>query len=200
MDIFDWMGIATGTVGSDASTVQSSTDLHGYDVTALSTPGDPLPSDGYAMDTASGLSEVPGLVGTQVSGTIPLLQNGFTWEMSLLIGTLGEEPVGGELPIGLTGPDAVVMSNGTVVPIPAGADGPNPVANGLGIQYNGGAGGNGLADNVTDVRIMDPTTDYPNGYANYGSRQADGGWQTVNPYTGQSVPPSSPWWHIPLGP
>jgi hypothetical protein len=58
--------------------------------------------------------------------------------------------------------------------------------------------GNGPADNVTDVRVMDPNPQNPTGYVNYGTQQADGGWQTVNPYTGQSLPPTDPWWHIPL--
>jgi len=100
----------------------------------------------------------------------------------------------------LPSPFVVTPDGSQVIPIPEGAEGPVPTANGQGVQYNGGAGGNGLADNVTDVRIMDPTDDYPNGYVNYGNRQADGGWQTVDPYTGQPVSPSSPSWHIPLAP
>lgn len=94
--------------------------------------------------------------------------------------------------------DFVVTSNGDVIPVPEGASGPNEVANSAGFQYNNGAGGNGLASNVTDVRIMDPTPQNPTGYVNYGSRQSNGGWQSVNPYTGQSVPTSSSWWHIPI--
>ena len=90
--------------------------------------------------------------------------------------------------------------NGATIPIPEGASGPFPVNNGAGFQYNGGAGGNGLAFNVTDVRIMDPNALNPTGYVNYGSAQVNGGWQTVNPYTGQSVPSGSFWWHIPMVP
>jgi hypothetical protein len=94
-------------------------------------------------------------------------------------------------------PDFVVTSDGTVIPVPEGATGPFPTQN-SGFQYNGGAGGNGLADNVTDVRIMDPNAQNPGGYVNYGTLQSNGGWQSVNPYSGQSIPPSDPWWHIPL--
>jgi RHS repeat-associated protein len=94
--------------------------------------------------------------------------------------------------------DFVVTRSGDVIPVPEGATGPNLANNGRGVQYNGGSGGNGLADNVTDVRIMDPKTQNPTGYVNYGSAQSNGGWQSVNPYSGQSIPPSSPWWHIPI--
>lgn len=92
-------------------------------------------------------------------------------------------------------PDFVVTASGDVAPIPQGASGPYPTEN-PGAQYNGGSGGNGLAANVTDMRIMESTLRSPVGYVNYGSRQANGGWQTVNPYTGEPVPRKSPWWHI----
>lgn len=94
-------------------------------------------------------------------------------------------------------PDFVVTPNGEVIPVPEGATGPVPT-NSPGFQYNGGSGGNGLAPNVTDVRIMEPNAQNPSGYVNYGSIQSNGGWQSVNPYTGQSVPPANPWWHIPI--
>jgi len=94
-------------------------------------------------------------------------------------------------------PDFVVTSTGNVIPIPQGATGPDTTTS-AGFQFNGGVGGNGLAANVTDVRIMDPNSQNPTGYVNYGSQQANGGWQSVNPYTGQSIMPSDPWWHIPI--
>ena len=94
-------------------------------------------------------------------------------------------------------PDFVVTSGGDAIPVPQGATGPVPT-NSPGFQFNGGAGGNGLAPNVTDVRIMEPNAQNPTGYVNYGSQQSNGGWQSVNPYTGQSIPPSNPWWHIPI--
>ena len=94
-------------------------------------------------------------------------------------------------------PDFVVTSGADVIPVPEGATGPFPT-NSPGFQFNGGAGGNGLASNVTDVRIMEPNAQNPTGYVNYGSAQTNGGWQSVNPYTGQSISPSNPWWHIPI--
>ena len=104
----------------------------------------------------------------------------------------------GSIPAARQAPDFVVTPTGEVIPVPEGATGPYQTSN-PGFQYNGGSGGNGLANNVTDVRVMDPNAKNPTGYVNYGSRQADGGWQTVNPYTGDPVPPTDPWWHIPLG-
>jgi hypothetical protein len=95
-------------------------------------------------------------------------------------------------------PGFLVSPDGTAFPVPEGAAGPFSTDNGLGIQYNGGQGGNGLASNVTDVRFMDPTGQYPGGYVNYGSQQVNGGWQTVNPSTGAPISPDNPMWHIPI--
>jgi hypothetical protein len=86
------------------------------------------------------------------------------------------------------------QESGPSISVPEGATGPTPTQS-PGVQYNGGNGGNGLSGNVTDVRIMDGK----GGYVNYGSRQANGGWQSVNPYTGKAISPSDAWWHIPLG-
>ncbi len=53
---------------------------------------------------------------------------------------------------------------------------------------------------VSSVRIMEPTAPsgpspgYPNGYATYSNAAG----QTVNPFTGQTIPRSDPWWHIAL--
>lgn len=66
------------------------------------------------------------------------------------------------------------------------------------MQFNGGQGGNGLDDEVTDVRIMGPTKEFPGGRVNYGKRQANGGWQAVHPYTGASLSKDDAWWHIPI--
>jgi len=72
--------------------------------------------------------------------------------------------------------------------------GPFPV-DGKGFMFRGGSGGHGLSDAASDVRIMDPVTGgkHPlqNGYASY----LNGGRQTINPFTGQTVGKSSPWWH-----
>ncbi len=85
--------------------------------------------------------------------------------------------------------------NGETVIVPKGAQGPFPVESGKGFMFRGGSGGHGLSDAASDVRIMDPVTGgkypKPNGYASY----LNGGGQTINPFTGQTVGKSSPWWH-----
>ncbi len=47
---------------------------------------------------------------------------------------------------------------------------------------------------------MDPVTSgkflYPNGYVSY----LNEGGQTVNPFTGQTISPSDPFWHWAWGP
>ena len=89
-------------------------------------------------------------------------------------------------------PNFVVTEGGVSIPVPQGATGPMPTQNGLGFRYEGGAGGSGLNSQVSGVRIMDPTTRYPNGYVNYYNQSG----QSVNPYTGQTVGKASEWWHI----
>jgi hypothetical protein len=102
-------------------------------------------------------------------------------------------------------PNFLGQADGPAIPIPRGASGPTPVANGQGVMYTGGNGGNGLNGTVSNVRIMDPTLPsgpspgYPNGYVNYTNGSVPTP-QSVNPYTGQTVGRASPWWHIPLGP
>jgi len=92
-------------------------------------------------------------------------------------------------------PNFVVHPSGEVVPVPTGAVGPTPVRSGNGFQYTGGSGGHGLDPRVTDVRIMDSVTTgkypKPDGYVSYGNA----GGQTVNPWTGQTISRSDPWWH-----
>lgn len=87
-----------------------------------------------------------------------------------------------------------MSTNGDVIPVPNGATGPSLTNNSAGVQYNGGSGGNGLDFRVTNVRIMDPTPRYPNGYVSY----SNGSGQAVNPFTGQTIARTDPWWHIPL--
>ena len=95
-----------------------------------------------------------------------------------------------------SGPNFVVTPSGTAYPVPRGATGPSPANNGRGIQFQGGSGGNGLDPRVTGFRFMDPITSgpypYPNGYGSYNNASG----QTVNPYTGQTINPSNPLWHI----
>jgi hypothetical protein len=81
--------------------------------------------------------------------------------------------------------------------VPEGATGPSPTTNSKGIQYTGGRGGSGLNKRVTAVRVMEPTKpgakySYPNGYAVYMNSSG----QTVNPYTGETIPPTDRWAHM----
>lgn len=95
-----------------------------------------------------------------------------------------------------SGPNFVVTPSGTAYPVPRGATGPAPANNGRGIQFQGGSGGNGLDPRVSGFRFMDPTTSgpypYPNGYGSYNNASG----QAVDPYTGQTISPSNPLWHI----
>lgn len=99
------------------------------------------------------------------------------------------------------GPDFVVTPRGDAIPIPTGATGPYPTR-GVGFQFTGGSGGAGLSPRVSNVRIMEPTTPrgpspgYPSGYVNYSNSLG----QSVNPYTGRTIPPNDPMWHLPLRP
>jgi hypothetical protein len=111
--------------------------------------------------------------------------------------TIGGAP-GLLAPASLPAPNFVTTSGGDTIVIPEGAQGPFPTQNGGGVRYEGGSGGNGLHPSVTSVRIMDPTDQYPSGYVNYYKMLEEGGYQTLNPFTGQSITKSNPWWHIPL--
>jgi RHS repeat-associated protein len=99
-----------------------------------------------------------------------------------------------------TSPSFVVKPNGETIIVPKGAQGPVPVASGKGFMYRGGSGGHGLNAAASDVRIMDPVTGgkypKPNGYASY----LNSGGQTVNPFTGQTLAKSDPFWHWEFGP
>lgn len=63
------------------------------------------------------------------------------------------------------------------------------------MQFTGGSGGNGLDPRVTGVRIMDANN-------NQGARAVymNQSGQTVNPYTGRTVPNSDPFAHFYFGP
>jgi hypothetical protein len=86
--------------------------------------------------------------------------------------------------------------------VPQDAIGPMPVHTGKGVQYAGGSGGHGLDPRVSNVRIMDPTPPrgrslgYPGGDVSYSHSRG----QTVHPYTGRTITPDAPFWHIPLTP
>ena len=99
----------------------------------------------------------------------------------------------------------VVTPRGAAVPVPTGATGPNPTRPSgnppapHGFQFNGGTGGGpSLGENVTDVRIMDPTPPrgnspgYPHGAVVYSDRAG-------NPVMPDgSVPQTRGAYHIPL--
>lgn len=79
--------------------------------------------------------------------------------------------------------------------MPKGAQGPFPTDSGNGMRFTGGQGGNGLSPKVTDVRIMDPHHNpphpQPTGYTSYSNKSG----QTVNPFTGKTIPRQDPYWH-----
>lgn len=89
-------------------------------------------------------------------------------------------------------PDYVVTSNGNSIIVPDNAVGPLPTRS-SGIQYLDGAGGKGLDDKVTGVRIMDKTDQHPPRvvYMNQSG-------QSVNPTTGNTVAKKDPSAHINL--
>lgn len=100
----------------------------------------------------------------------------------------------------------LVGPGGDAIIVPRGASGPVPIINQggrtTGFGFTGGSGGLGLDSRVSNVRIMDatlprgPSPGYPAGYVNY---QNIGG-QSVNPFTGQTIAPNNPLWHMPLTP
>lgn len=89
----------------------------------------------------------------------------------------------------------IAKSNGEVIRVPEGATGPVPAESGKGFQFAGGSGGAPLDSRVAGVRVMDPVTSgkylYPNGYVSYFNEAG----QTVNPFTGQTIARSDPFWH-----
>ena len=97
----------------------------------------------------------------------------------------------------LPSPNFVVTAT-QCIPVPTGS-GLVPVINSggriTGQAFSGGTGGgNNLPPNVSQLRLMEPTVEYPNGYAVFMNSQNQG----VNPFTGQTLPNSSPLRHIPL--
>jgi len=96
---------------------------------------------------------------------------------------------------GDTGVRFIAHPNGEVIPVPEGAEGPLPVRSGNGFQFTGGSGGDPLDPRVTGVRVMDPVTSgkypYANGYVSYSNESG----QTVNPFNGQTIARSDPFWH-----
>lgn len=96
--------------------------------------------------------------------------------------------------LGGRAPDFVVSPGGTAFPVPSGATGPLPTR-APGFQFTGGAGGHGLDSRVTGVRFMDANS-------NQGARAVymNQGGQTVNPFTGRTVPKNAPTAHFYIDP
>ena len=127
---------------------------------------------------------------TGLGGLGPLLEGAAAEEAA----TAAAARAAAEEGIGGVAPDFIVSSDGTVFPVPEGAQGPIPVVNQAGNQtglaYTGGSGG--INRQVNTMRIMDPTPPrgnspgYPNGYIKYENRLGQG----VDPYTGRTIPNS----------
>ncbi len=92
-------------------------------------------------------------------------------------------------------PSFVVNSSGQAVAIPKGATGPSMPLRGTGMVYDGGSGGFGMDQKVSGVRIMDANANQGR-RVNYINNQG----QTVNPFTGRTVPRTDPSSHLPYKP
>jgi hypothetical protein len=96
-------------------------------------------------------------------------------------------------------PESVPMPGGDVVlRVPRGAVGPFPVEGAEGGElYVRGRGGEGFNERATNVRVMNPTEQYPRGRAAYTWMQPKTGYeQKIDPYTGRTVGRDDPWAHI----
>lgn len=93
---------------------------------------------------------------------------------------------GAEVGAARAAPNFIVTPNGQAIRVPTGATGPT-ATRAPGVQYTGGAGGNGLDSRVTGVRIME-------GNANQGPRAVymNRSGQTVDPATGRTVSNADP--------
>ena len=92
-------------------------------------------------------------------------------------------------------PKTIKAPDGTDLPaVPDGATG-TPSDTSKGLTYPLAPKTPGLDPRVTQIRIMDPTNLYPDGYAVYMNQ----GGQTVNPRSGRTTSGNKdPWGHIPL--
>ncbi|MGB7201896.1 MAG: hypothetical protein WBD16_06470 [Pyrinomonadaceae bacterium] len=94
-------------------------------------------------------------------------------------------------------PSFLGQANGPAIAVPNGSSQTavvNSQGNVTGLAFTGGRGGNGLSDAVTSVRVMNPTTRYPNGYVTYMNINRQG----VNPFSGRTIPNADPLRHVPL--
>ena len=92
-------------------------------------------------------------------------------------------------PANLTGPSGVNLPG-----VPPGLISENPARSGQGWIYPISPNQPGIDPRVVSIRIMEPSSRYPNGYLNY----LNGAGQEVDPFTGRTVPPTDPFSHIPI--
>ncbi|MFO7575027.1 MAG: RHS repeat-associated core domain-containing protein [Bacteroidales bacterium] len=137
--------------------------------------------DGFYFDEMAGLREAFPIL---VTGMMGIAFQGLSY-LSLPVKVVSGTP------------NFVVSKGGTAFPVPKGATGPIPASSGKGFQFIEGVGGNGLSYRVSGFRFMEPVTtgkyQYPGGYGSYFNKAG----QTINPFTGQTISSSNPWWHIP---
>jgi hypothetical protein len=92
-------------------------------------------------------------------------------------------------------PTNVIGPNGTSLPgVPPGLISDTPARSGQGWIYPVTPNQPGIDPRVASIRVMEPTTRYPEGYLNYLNIEG----QEVNPFTGRTVPPIDPYAHIPV--
>ncbi|WP_374024687.1 hypothetical protein [Mycobacterium sp. HNNTM2301] len=92
-------------------------------------------------------------------------------------------------------PESVVGPHGEQLPgVPAGESATGPADSGKGWLFPIQPGQGACDPRVATIRVMEPTPQYPNGYVVY----MNGMGQTVNPFTGRTIPPSDDFAHIPL--
>jgi hypothetical protein len=92
-------------------------------------------------------------------------------------------------------PESVTGPHGERMPgVAAGQNATGPAESGKGWIFPTQPGQTGIDPRVASIRVMEPTDQYPNGYVVY----MNGMGQTVNPFTGRTIPPSDEFAHIPL--
>jgi hypothetical protein len=92
-------------------------------------------------------------------------------------------------------PENVTGPHGERIPgVLTGEGATGPAESGKGWIFKAQPGQAGIDPRVTSIRVMEPTDQYPNGYVVY----MNGMGQTVNPFTGRTIPPSDDFAHIPL--
>ena len=94
-------------------------------------------------------------------------------------------------------PTTLIGPNGEKLPgVLPGLISQMPTENGSGWIYPIAPNQPGIDPRVVAIRVMAPTPNYPNGYVVY-MNDAQPTPQTVNPFTGQTIPPTDRYAHIP---